>query len=372
MTRAGRAWTLATFAALFVAGPVLPLLVGRAERLRQGTPADDAPRRELPPDPLVEVIVPAYLESSTIGPSVERLVQDLTKAGLRHRVHVVASDEATALAAAGASQVTSAGRNGKPAAINLGVAGSEADVIVLTDANCEIQPADWPGILLAELADADLVSGNKTERASTEALFWRFESWVKGRRHGRSSTLAVVGEFLAFRREQFRPVPPATMTDDLWLALDFNARGLRVVTSASISTSEEPVSPADQWERRVRIAEGVLTEALPRTWELAQTAVGRHYLAHKVYRMTAGVTAFWVTTASLAGWRPRSTAPLVVLPVTAAIAQYCGVLRVRTPLDPVSALVAMQAVPVAAALRLLRRRLGHGVGPAVGWRKVAR
>lgn len=160
MNRARRAWTLVTFATLFIAGPVLPLVIGRMERSKDESRDGRAPRRELPPDPLVEVIGPAYLESSTVGPSVDRLVETLTTAGLRHRVHVVASDEETALAAAGASVVTLSGRSGKTAPINLGVGGPQADVIVLTDLNCEIQPADWPSIMLAELTECDLVSGS--------------------------------------------------------------------------------------------------------------------------------------------------------------------------------------------------------------------
>lgn len=370
-----RGWPLAAATLLFAAGPTLPFLMGPAERLAGRRERTSSRPPALPPDPFVEVIVPAYLEGTTITASVRRLTAALTDAGLSHRVHVIASDEPTALAAeqaGGQVKVTRTGRGGKPAAVNLGVSGSAADVIVLTDANCEIGPADWPRVMLDELAGIDLLSGNKTERGSTEAMFWRFESWVKRMGTGRTSTLAVVGEFLAFRAEQFRPIPAGTMTDDLWLALDFNARGLIVSTSSTITTSEEPVSAADQWERRVRIADGVLSEALPRTSELARTAVGRHYLAHKVYRMTAGAAAFWVATALLAGRRPPRTVPLVGLPVLAAIARYRGLIRLRTPLDSLGTVVAMQAIPPAAAIRVLRRRLARGDRPAAGWKKVAR
>lgn len=379
MIRRRRDLALAASAAMFVAGPLLPFVVGPVERLVGRNRPRPVRRSPLPRDPFVEVIVPAYLESTIVGASVQRLTAGLSAAGLRHRVHVIASDEATAVAAEGAAEgaagtvtVTRTGRGGKPAAVNLGVAGSEADVIVLTDANCEIVPADWPRVLVEELASTDLLSGNKTERASTEAIFWRFESWVKRMGSGRSSTLAVVGEFLAFRRAQFRPIPAATMTDDLWMALDFHDRGLTVSTSATITTSEEPVAAADQWERRVRIADGVLSEALPRAAELARTAVGRHYLAHKVYRMTAGPVAFWAAAALLAGRRPPVTIWLVGLPVATAIARYRGLLTVSSPLVPLGTVVAMQAIPPTAALRVLRRRLRADSSETPGWRKVAR
>jgi hypothetical protein len=162
------------------------------------------------------------------------------------------------------------------------------------------------------------------------------------------------------------------MTDDLWLALDFHARGLTVTTSAAITTSEEPAAPEDQWERRVRIAHGLLSEALPRTGSLARTPVGRHYLAHKLYRITVGPAAFWTAAVTLMSLRPSITVPAVGLPVAAAVAQYRGLTGVRTPLDPMVAVVAMQAVPVAALLRIVRRRLDRRGQPSPGWRKVPR
>ena len=358
--------------ALFLAGPVLPLALGVVRRsLGRGTEAYPTPE-PLPPDPFVEVVVPAFLEENTVGATVARLGADLRKASVRHVVHVVASDEGTAAAAAGADKVTLTGRGGKPAAVNAAVEQSTADVLVLTDANCRIDPPDWPVRMLRELRETSLLSANKTENRSDDVLFWRLESVLKRDASDNGGTLAVVGEFLALRRRDYWPIPPATTSDDLWLAIYFDARGLRVSVSPTIVTSEDPVPRREQWERRVRIAYGQLSEVLPRLPALLRTPAGRNYLAHKMYRLTIGAAAFWVGLATAVSARPRVLGPLVGVPVAAAIAQYRGLLPIRTRLDPVAAVVALQAIPVAAVSRVLRRRLRRSQPTSVGWDKVPR
>ncbi len=358
--------------ALFLAGPVLPLALGLVERVLGRGTRSCAVTGPLPEDPFVEVIVPAYLEETTVGATVDRLTTVLEKSSTRYLVHVVASDEGTAAAAAAAGRVTLTGRGGKPAAVNAAVEQSTADVVVLTDANCRIEPGDWPAHMLRELQDTSLLSANKTESGSADALFWRLESVLKRDATNTAGTLGVVGEFLAMRRRDYRPVPPATTSDDLWLAMDFDARGLRVSVSPTIVTCEDPAPRPEQWERRVRIAYGQLSMALPRLPALSRTPAGRNYLAHKMYRLTVGAAAFWTGLGTLVGARPRLLVPLVGVPVGAAVAQYRGLLPVTTPVDPVAAVVALQAIPVAAASRIVRRSLRRDGRAGVGWRKAPR
>ncbi|MBM7807005.1 cellulose synthase/poly-beta-1,6-N-acetylglucosamine synthase-like glycosyltransferase [Geodermatophilus bullaregiensis] len=362
---------LLTSGVLFLAGPFLPFALGVVERrLGRGREAYSAPG-PLREDPFVEVIIPAYLEESTVGATVDRLTTDLEKSSVRHLVHVVASDGGTAAAAAAAGKVTLTGRGGKPAAVNAAVEQSTADVLVLTDANCRIEPPDWPVRMLRELQETSLLSANKTEQGSDDVLFWRLESLLKRDATKRVGSLGVVGEFLAMRLRDYRPIPPATTSDDLWLAMDFDSRGLRVGVSPTITTTEDPAPRPEQWERRVRIAYGQLSMALPQLRALSRTPAGRNYLAHKMYRLTVGAAAFWTGLGAAVSLRPRALVPLIGVPVAAAVAQYRGLLSVRTPLDPLAAVVALQAIPVAAVSRIVRRRLSRDQ-PTVGWRKVPR
>jgi hypothetical protein len=91
-----------------------------------------------------------------------------------------------------------------------------------------------------------------------------------------------------------------------------------------------------------------------------------------MYRLTVGAAAFWVGVVTMVSGRPRLLVPLVGLPVGAAVAQYRGLIPVRTPLDPLAAVIALQAIPVAAVSRVVRRRLRCDQPSSVGWRKAPR
>lgn len=284
--------------ALFVAGLVLPFVLSRVDRAREPERAD----MEVGDGASLDVVIPAYLEASVVGLSVRRLITQLAAWPGPARVLVVASDDATADAAAGAGAVVLRTEpRGKAAAVNAGVYASNADVIVLTDANCELGPDAWPARLQGALVGGDLLSARKSETGARESAFWRYEDAVKRSLGADGPTMSVAGEFLAFRRVDFTPLPASCLTDDLTMARDFAVRGLRVRIAPGIQTSEPPSEGRDQWERRIRIAAGVWTDALPQWRVLSTVPAGRQFLAHKGYRMTVGVVAFWtaVSAASL-------------------------------------------------------------------------
>lgn len=354
---------------LFGLGIIMPLFLNR--QVQDNSEYAKAPKG----DPLrtLDVVIAAYLEASVIAGTVQSLQGQLRASGIKGNVIVVASDEETYEAAVSADVRIRVPRNGKPSAVNAGVVSSSADVIVLTDANCLVEPASWPLLVQAGLTSARLLTGNKRERGSRERLFWFYEGLLKSKRRGQQelpSTLAVIGEFLAFRRSDFRPIPASTWADDLALALDFNRRGLRVAAVPSIFTLEDSASPAEQWERRVRIACGLLAEAVPRIPQLLRSHVGRSYLTHKVYRVTVGVAAFWVATLSAAMLIPPYGAITTLGVVGWSVLHYRGVIGVRTPFDPAFDVIAMQAIPLAGFARLIRRKFRGGL--VAGWAKAPR
>lgn len=321
----------------------------------------------------VDVVIAAYLEASVIESTVRSLKSQLATSRVPGKVIVVASDDATYCAAACADQRIRVPRNGKPSAINAGVAAAQADVVVLTDANCVIRPDDWPSQVMKGLESARLLTGNKRERGARERLFWLYEQALKSKAKGSEAfppTLAVIGEFLAFRRSDYRPIAPLTLADDLALALDFHKRDLRVATVPSIYTLEDPAPPAEQWERRVRIASGLLSEALPSIPDLARSGVGRFYLVHKVYRVTVGVTAFWIAVVASAFLLPPYGAVVAIGTVAWAVLRYRGVIGVRSPIDSALDVIAMQAIPLAGFARLIRRKFTKGT--RAGWTKAPR
>jgi hypothetical protein len=259
-------------------------------------------------------------------------------------------------------------RRGKPAAVNLGVARATSEIVVITDANCDIEPPGWPAIVRDELKTAGLVSAHKVEKGGQEGFFWRYERLVKERRGGES--LSAVGEFIGMRRADFRPIPTDEIIDDLWLALDIASRGHRVRISNRIRTVEEPAPRRDQWERRLRIAEGMLGQHLPRIGRYLRFASGRTFTMHKFFRLTIGCAAFWSGTGALALAVPSVTLPAAVAVTVYAVSRYAGVLWPERGLLPVTAAFAMQAIPPVAGLRVVKSRFERR--QSVTWAKVPR
>lgn len=355
---------------IFLAGVILPFLVNWLHSRRR--------RSEvlLPPVPVgasIEVIIPAYLEAGTIDASVSAIKRQLRKWQGPASVTVIASDDETALASGAADKVMNVGRQGKPEACNVGISASIADIVVLTDANCHITPDDWPERVKNHLSSWSVVSANKREIDGRDGIFWRLESMIKNGAATNIGSLAVVGEFMAFRRLDFRPVPKSKQLDDFWIALDFHRRNLGVAVASDISTVEPASNPSDQWERRVRISAGVFYEALPNIQQLFRSATGRLYIAHKLYRTTIGVAGFWAAMIGFSLLWPIVTIPLSISMVALAVASYSGRISMRTPLGPVLTVIALQAVPLVGAIRALHRRLRESRGrESVGWKKIAR
>ena len=354
----------ATGTLLFGLGIVLPLLP-------MGSWGESFPRRDRSRPATVDVIVPAYLEASVVVSKIRATKAALARCGIAGKIIVVASDSETAAAAAEADIVIATGRDGKPQAITYGVTASTADVCVSTDANCHIGPEDWPSQLLDSMDANDLVSVEKRERGGSEQAFWLLERLYK--RPGRTSeTLAVAGEFMAFRRTDYTPIPAGTLCDDLWQALDFQSRGLKVSLAGGIFTSEPDALAPAQWGRSIRIAQGLFLEALPLAKQLLKTPVGRTFLAHKVYRVTVGCLGFWLAVTGVLLVLPWWCAVLVAVALMILGSIYAGRTDVTMGLAPAASVVGLQAVPPVAGWKALRRALRRSRPREAGWPKIAR
>ncbi|MCZ4653820.1 glycosyltransferase [Gordonia amicalis] len=321
-------------------------------------------------------MVPAYLEAGAIGPKIQDLKQSILCFGGTAKIVVVASDDSTSEAAqrAGADTVLRVPRNGKASACNVGLKQSNADLVVFTDANCRIQPDDWIPIAIDSLKRYCLISANKSETNGNERLFWRFERLLK-KTHGDHDSIAVVGEFLAFRRSDYREISTSAILDDMEIAIDFTLRNLRVGVCDQITVTEDAAAGRDQWERRVRIAEGHYVDVGRRMPALSRLPAGRRYLVHKMPRLTLGCIGFWAGVfAGSASSRPFAAIALPL--VLSAGGIYRGLIKIDTESSMVGSLVAivgMQFIPPAAAVRLIVRKIAPGASPQRGvWKKVSR
>ena len=289
----GRGAAVALLGVATIYGHVLyPVYIGVKSR---GLVPDAPPE----PDewPSVSVVVAAYREAAVIGAKLDELLAADYPGALE--IIVVADDDETVAASRRAGvRVLSAGeRLGKARAVNRGVSAATNDIVVLTDANAQLAPYALRAAM-RHFGDESIgaVAGEKqvADPQGAQGFYWKFESWLKRCESATGSTIGVVGEFLAFRREAFRPLPADTAVDDAWLALDVLESGLRVVYEPDAYSTEEPVpSFADEWERRTRIVAGNLDMMWRRRDALAPGAlpVTPQLWGHRVVRSSFGPAA---------------------------------------------------------------------------------
>lgn len=284
--------------AVAAAGPVVyPAWLAWSTRGRRADPPPNPDRW-----PGISLVVPAYLESSIIAAKLD----DLERAGYagERQIIVVADDDATARAARrpGVEVIEPARREGKAAALNRGFAAARHPIVIMTDANAMLTPGTLPVLARWFIDDrVGAVAGEKRIAGGHEGAYWRFESWLKRRESIQGSTIGLVGELAAVRRDAFRPLPDDLAVDDLWMALDVIEQGLRIVYEpAAVALEDASATWQEDWERRTRVVCGALdvlwrrrTLLSPRWGPLAAQLWG-----HRLIRQSGGPIAH----AGLVGW----------------------------------------------------------------------
>lgn len=323
--------------------------------------------------PGVTVIIPAFREVSTIGDKLD----DLRANGYQGPLEllVVSEDPETAEAArqAGGTVLEPAERLGKAQAINEGVLHARHSIVVVTDANNALHPGSL-AVLASHLGDPAVggVGGAKTEEGEGEALYWRFETWLKQRESDLGTSIGIVGELFAVRKDAFRPIPKDIGMDDLWTALDLAERGYAVRFDPRASSEEAAIPDGERWERRTRNLAGAL-HVFDRKRHLLRpkhALVAFEIVGHKLWRSTLGPIAHvLLVLLSLGNVRRNRLARLVVAGHVVGGALYAAERRGRRipgPLAVVPQALYLQAVAVGGFVRFARR----GISPT--WQKSPR
>lgn len=199
-------------------------------------------------------------------------------------------------------------RRGKSAAMNRAAAEASGDILLFSDANAMYSPNT---IVAIERGFADpsvaVVSGAKHTRGADgvgtgDGLYWRYETFIRRCETRIGSTVASVGEIVAIRRDDWRPIPAGTINDDAWLTLSNLARGRRVAF-ASDAHSYEDASANHQLEsqRRRRMNAGRLRLiARVENWPWRHPWPLFAFVSHKVLRLFLPVFMFIGFAANLA------------------------------------------------------------------------
>ncbi|BDG07701.1 glycosyltransferase family 2 protein [Anaeromyxobacter paludicola] len=193
-------------------------------------------------------------------------------------------------------------RAGKSAVLSRLVPEARGELVVFTDANVMVEKGALRA-LVRHFQDPEVgaVVGrlrlyNRVRRDYEESLYWSYETLLKYYEGKQGLVLGANGGIYAMRRLLFRPLDPATITDDFVACVQVAARGWRVPFEPEAVAFEETTEDyGREFGRKARIGAGnwqALT-LVPQLLDPRQGFLCFAFVAHKLLR--------WLTPFLLAG-----------------------------------------------------------------------
>ncbi len=225
------------------------------------------PRYRLHTLPSVSVIIAAHNEAHNIARRLQNILdQNYPQEKLEVVVVCDGCTDETADVAAEFENVTVLelrNRQGKASALNEGVALSQGEVLVLTDARPLFEKDAIRHLVECLFAErAGVASGVlKLVRAPGlpwgTGLYWRLETALLGWESGWLSASGCCGPITAVRSSVWAPIPRDTINEDEYLALQSVCRDWRVVQCPhAVAWDRAPHSYAVEFARKTRTSHG--------------------------------------------------------------------------------------------------------------------
>jgi biofilm PGA synthesis N-glycosyltransferase PgaC len=183
-------------------------------------------------------------------------------------------------------------RGGKPAALNAAVPLAKGEILILTDVRQTLEPESVHH-MIACFADpaigvvsGDLLIRKGNTEESTVGLYWHYERWIRKQLGRIDSTMGATGPFYAIRRELFRPMPPETLLDDMFLPLGAFFKGYRTIIEERARAFDYPTGVETEFRRKVRTLAGnyQLLRYYPQLLSFRNRMLF-HYLSYKIARL---------------------------------------------------------------------------------------
>lgn len=262
-------WSSAALLAYgYVGFPLLVALVGRI--------LDRGVRRERI-TPRVSLLIAAYNEEDGIERRIENaLASRYPEDRLEIIVASDGSTDRTEEIVAGYEgervRLLSLPRRGKAHALNEAARRSRGEILVFSDANTLFEPQALAA-LVRSFADPEVggvaghtgyeVQDDGESAGRGEALYWKYDTWLKKLETRTGSVISAHGGMYAIRRELFQPLGDPAVTDDFAISTAVVAQGRRLVFEPAARGYESPVhDSAREFSRRVRLMTRGLRGAL--------------------------------------------------------------------------------------------------------------
>jgi biofilm PGA synthesis N-glycosyltransferase PgaC len=253
--------------------------------------------------PHVSVAIACHNEAKTIEARIKNLIEADYPPSLLEIIIVSdgSTDQTAELARRMASDrvlvIEYPARRGKAAALNLGVASAQGEVILFGDARQTFEP-DAIRKLVANFADERVgaVSGayllGKGANASvgeSVGFYWKYEEWIRKNEGRLNSVVGAAGAIYAIRRKLWQAVPAGTILDDVYTPMRIALGGHRIVfEEAAVARDIWTGTAAREFSRKVRTLTGnyQLCQLMPR---LLMPTYGLffQFFSHKLMRLAA-------------------------------------------------------------------------------------
>lgn len=252
--------------------------------------------------PRVSLLVPAYNEGHVIKAKIQNC-GELDYPSDRLEV-LVASDGSVDATAESIEEATKAGRirgvvyrerRGKAAVLNDLVDMASGDILIFSDASTMVARGSLRA-LVSNFADPRVgcVSGvyrleisDRDGKAEPEALYWRYETFVRQSEARLGRMLGAHGALYGIRREFFKPLEAGTRNEDFLIPVAILMKGYQSVYDSRAVASEDSREMTG-FSRRVGLAMGNYQQ-LALLWKergwLRNPRLLFQLLSHKVLRL---------------------------------------------------------------------------------------
>lgn len=185
-------------------------------------------------------------------------------------------------------------RRGKSTTLNDAFEDLKGQIVVLSDANTEIDPRAvrrllrWfsdpkVGVVCGRLVLIDPITAR-----NADSLYWKYETFIKRCEGQLGALLGANGAIYAIRKDLFQRIPNKTLIDDFVIPLlaKLNSGCPIIYEPTAVAHEETPADVRSEFRRRTRIGAGGF-QSIGMLWRLLdprQGWVALSFLSHKVLR----------------------------------------------------------------------------------------
>lgn len=243
--------------------------------------------------PFVSVVMAVHNGEAYLAQKIKQLKETDYPS---HRLEIIivddgSTDQTAALVKEvdGLHLVQLAQQQGKPTALNAGVAIAQGELIVFCDVRQEIA-VDAIGRLVSAFADerVGVVSGALQLPADKgPGLYWKYERMIRTAEGRMGLGVGATGALYAIRQRLYRPVPESCLLDDVYTPMQIALQGYRILFAEDAQVFDIEADVSHEFSRKVRTLSGnfQLLGMLPRLLHPFGHPMFVPFVSHKLLRL---------------------------------------------------------------------------------------